>query len=330
MSMESWDFLTGLGVDLPALQVPIINRLQLSAANGKLLERRLQPGGFGISRYTLDGILAKLAIKEGVTVLEQAKVNEVHFDGQVFQVHHSGTETRAKVVVGCFGKRSNLDIRMKRPFVEATKNRLNNYIGIKYHVRTDFPVDTIALHNFPGGYCGIVKIENGLCNICYLATAGDLQKAGGQIRLLEEKIVFQNPLLKEVMSQSEMVFREPLTISQISFDKKSQVEDHMLMSGDAAGLITPLCGNGMSMALHAGKIAATVIDSFLREKISRLEMEQQYTREWNRNFAGRLRMGRRLQWLFNSSRLSGAAISLLRPFPALADWIIGQTHGRRF
>ena len=35
------------------------------------------------------------------------------------------------------------------------------------------------------------------------------------------------------------------------------------MVGDAAGMITPLCGNGMSMALHASKIAATQINLFL-------------------------------------------------------------------
>ena len=66
-----------------------------------------------------------------------------------------------------------------------------------------------------------------------------------------------------------MLWQEPVTISQISFDKKNLVEDHVLMIGDAAGMITPLCGNGMSMALHASKIAAEQINNFLENKISR-------------------------------------------------------------
>ena len=36
ISLESWDFLNFLGVDLAALQVPVIRKLQVSAASGKL------------------------------------------------------------------------------------------------------------------------------------------------------------------------------------------------------------------------------------------------------------------------------------------------------
>ena len=39
-----------------------------------------------------------------------------------------------------------------------------------------------------------------------------------------------------------------------SFAPKKPVEEHILMSGDAAGLITPLCGNGMAMAIRSAKI----------------------------------------------------------------------------
>ena len=73
-----------------------------------------------------------------------------------------------------------------------------------------------------------------------------------------------------------MLWKEPVVISQISFDKKNLIEDHVLMIGDAAGMITPLCGNGMSMALHASKIAAEQITKFLEGTISRELMEQNY------------------------------------------------------
>ncbi len=41
--------------------------------------------------------------------------------------------------------------------------------------------------------------------------------------------------LKKYLAESEFIFQEPVTISQISFDKKKQVENHVLMLGDAAG-----------------------------------------------------------------------------------------------
>ena len=73
----------------------------------------------------------------------------------------------------------------------------------------------------------------------------------------------------------------------------------MLMIGDAAGMITPLCGNGMSMALHASKIATKEVTRFLRNEISREEMERQYEKQWQVLFAGRLRMGRSIQRMFS-------------------------------
>src|SRR5204863_2280291 len=104
--------------------------------------------------------------------------------------------------------------------------------------------------------------------------------------------------------KSQWLYDAPLTISQISFDKKSQIEDHVLMIGDAAGMITPLCGNGMSMALHGSKIAADLIDQFLQNKISRTQLEKMYSRQWKRQFGRRLKIGRIVQRLFGRNYLT--------------------------
>jgi flavin-dependent dehydrogenase len=330
ISLESWDFLYGLGVDLDAMNVPIITKLQVSSVNGKLLEQALPLGGFGISRYRLDNILAEIAKAEGVCVMENTKVNDIEFAGDDFTIDTSLKQYRAKLVAGSYGKRSNIDIKWKRPFTVATKNKLNNYIGVKYHIKSDFPADTIALHNFKNGYCGIVKIEDDNYNLCYLTTADNLQKSKGDIKQMEQTILSENPHLKKIFAESKITFVAPLTISQISFDKKSQVENHILMVGDAAGMITPLCGNGMSMALHGSKIAATNIHDFLQEKTIRAEMEKQYNLQWNLQFANRLKTGRRIQRIFGSKQLTNFFITLAKPFPKLINYLVKQTHGKPF
>src|SRR5436190_18160453 len=58
ISLESWDFLVGLGLDLDTMNLPVISRVQVSAPNGKLLDHKLPLGGFGISRFLLDHRLA--------------------------------------------------------------------------------------------------------------------------------------------------------------------------------------------------------------------------------------------------------------------------------
>src|SRR6476646_7323604 len=160
-----------------------------------------------------------------------------------------------------------------RAFVKKKPNKLNNYLGVKYHVTTNFPQDTIALHNFKDGYCGISRVEENKYCVCYLTTAQNLTASNNSIAVMEKNILHKNPLLKQIFESSEIIYDSPITISQISFDNKSQIEDHVLMVGDAAGMITPLCGNGMSMAFHGSKLAADAIQLFLRHKIPRKEME---------------------------------------------------------
>jgi flavin-dependent dehydrogenase len=120
-----------------------------------------------------------------------------------------------------------------------------------------------------------------------------------------------------------------LTISQISFEQKQPVENHILMIGDTAGLIHPLCGNGMAMAIHSAKIAAEVIDDFLKEKIkSRATLEQIYTQHWNKNFKSRLRTGRLLAKILLKPKLSNVAFRIVMIAPFLLPLIIKNTHGK--
>lgn len=330
ISLESWDFLQRLGLDLNVLNVSHIKRLCVSAINGKSFEQELPLGGFGISRYKLDHTLAQLALQSGVIIKEQVRVNDIQFSNEGFFINSSGGDFKANLVAGCYGKRSNLDIKWKRPFSVAKKNKLNNYIGVKYHVRYNFPADLIALHNFRKGYCGISKVEGDQYCLCYLTTADNLQNSSNDIKKMEQTLLSVNPHLKKIFSECEKIREEPVIISQISFDKKTLVEDHVLMIGDAAGMITPLCGNGMSMALHASKIAAEQIRQFLSGTITREQMEQTYSAKWKKLFESRLRMGRRLQRLFDSQRLTSFMISLGRSFPILIRALIRKTHGQPF
>ena len=330
ISLESWDFLVRLGVDLPSLQLPIIKKLEVTTINGKCMKQPLPLGGFGISRYLLDSILADIAKQAGVTLMENTRVDSIEFNGAEFIISTPGKIFNASIACGSYGKRSNLDIKWKRPFTIASKNKLNNYIGVKYHVRGNFPGDTIALHTFQNGYCGIGKIENDKYNLCYLTTASNLKKSNGSILQMEESILYKNPFLKEIFSSAEKCPGEPVTISQISFDKKTSVENHVLMAGDAAGMITPLCGNGMSMALYGAKLAVENIDLFLRGKISRKRMEEQYARQWQSQFSRRLLMGRRIQRLSGNPLLMNLFISAGNSFTPFTQWLIGQTHGKPF
>lgn len=328
ISMESWDFLTALGLPLGEWNLPRIREVIISAPDGKSIKEKLQPGGFGISRFKLDAALAVLAREAETILMENTKVNGIEFQKEFFNISSSSGLFRARTVCGSFGKRSNLDVKWKRSFIHSSRKK--NYVGVKYHVRANFPEQEIALHNFSGGYCGISKVEDNRYCLCYLTLAENLKKSGQSITEMEDRILKKNPRLRELFSQVYVLYDQPLTISQISFAKKTQVENHILFAGDAAGMITPLCGNGMSMALRGSKIAASCLEMFLGNVYSRKKMETEYQRQWNRAFAKRLRMGRFLQHFFGNPFLSGLLISLLKPFPSIVRALIRKTHGDPF
>jgi flavin-dependent dehydrogenase len=336
ISMESWNFLESLGLPFSTLSLPKIDTLNLTAPNGKSFTTKLPLGGFGISRYKIDNLLSALAKESGVHLLDETKVENAYFAEDRFLVnyfskHNKGIEQiEATVCCGAYGKRSNLDVKWKREFLLKTDPRIDNYIAVKYHVKTSWPANIIGLHNFRNGYCGISQIEEEKYCLCYLTTAANLKKNNNSISSMQENILFRNPVLREIFSSSKFLFSFPITISQISFGKKSLVENNILMLGDAAGMITPLCGNGMSMALNASKLATLCIGEFLDKKISRNEMAGRYKILWNKEFSTRLTTGRILQRFFGSEFLSNVFVTGFKTFPFLAQSIIRKTHGKSF
>jgi len=165
-------------------------------------------------------------------------------------------------------------------------------------------------------------------NICYLADYQSFQQFKN-IDTFQREVLFQNPLLREVFENAEPVFQKPLTISQISFLPKNPVDNHILMSGDAAGMIHPLCGNGMAMAIHSAKILSELIEKYFGKQInSRIALELEYTRQWNQEFQKRLLAGRIFQTFFSSENLSKVMMSGLMMVPKLLPFFIKQTHGK--
>ena len=147
---------------------------------------------------------------------------------------------------------------------------------------------------------------------------------------MERNILMKNPQLQKLLLEATILPGFPIAISQINFQPKTQVENGVLMLGDAAGMITPLCGNGMSIALHTAKIASDLLHRFLQGDLTKSELEKAYTQQWKRHFSRRLRIGRLLQRFFGSNRLSNVFVLLFRVFPFLSGPVIRSTHGKPF
>ena len=323
ISNEVLPYLESLGLDIKSLKPTHIEKLSFSLLSGKSIDVKLPLGGFGISRYTLDQYLFDEATARGCKIVQET-VADISFADNSFTIVTNLNSYTASIVLGAFGKRSNLDLKLKRNFIQ----KKSNWLGVKAHYKLDFPNDLVGLHHFRGGYCGVSKVENDLVNICYLSNY-ETFKQFKSISDYQNSVLSQNSNLKEIFNRADLQFEKPLTISQVSFEKKNSIDNHIVMIGDTAGLIHPLCGNGMAMAIHSAKIASDLVTEFSAGKIkSRAQFETEYLRQWEFNFSKRLKIGRLLSRILQQEKLADLVLRILIVFPFLLPIIIKNTHGK--
>jgi flavin-dependent dehydrogenase len=325
ISNEVLPYLTSLGIDPFVWGAQQISEFELTSVNGKSAQMQLDLGGFGISRFSFDHQLAQYAQSLGVELIEDCEVEQIEFCKERFEIRSARKNLEAQWVFCAHGKRSKLDYTFKRDFV----SKRSPYVGVKYHIRCDHPRARISLHNFENGYCGISEVENGVKNLCYLVHR-DAVRAHGQIRELEQAVLCRNPYLRHIFEHAQFLFAKPEVVNEITFERKEPVLSHMLMIGDAAGMITPLCGNGMAIGIHAAKLACNAVLTWNGQEATRPQIENAYRQQWNGAFAARLWTGRQIQRLFGGETTSNLAVGLARHVPPVARFLMAKTHGQPF
>ena len=325
ISNEVLPYLNSLGINPINEGAKQITKVHISTTKSNLIKGELPLGGFGMSRYFLDNLLVKKAHLNSVQILKDT-VDSIHFKKDSFTITTKSYGVfQSKITIGAFGKRSSLDQKMKRKFIQ----KKSPYLAVKIHVKGVFPENLVALHNFKGGYCGVSKVEDNAINVCYITEYRSFKKHKN-ITDFQEQVVFKNEHLRKIFKESTPVFDKPLTISQVSFQTKNPVEDHIIMCGDTAGMIHPLCGNGMGMAISSARLASVRILQFLNGEIkTREDLEKQYLRDWNKEFKIRLKTGHFIAWLFRNQTISQIAYSILKRIPSLLPKMIKFTHGKQ-
>ncbi|MFV8225812.1 NAD(P)/FAD-dependent oxidoreductase [Christiangramia aquimixticola] len=323
LSNEILPYLDFLGVELPSSS-PKIEKLSYSTHSGEKIECPLEMGGVGVSRYTLDELLYKRALELGCEV-KMETVTTIKFSTNRFLISTSKGNYQSDYVLGAYGKRSNLDKYLNREFIQ--KN--SGWLGVKNHyLNADFHNDMVSLHNFEGGYCGLSRTDLNTINVCYLTTYNSFKRYRDTTEF-KEKVLMQNPHLKRFFSNSRQVFERDISIAQISFGKRSLVKNHILMLGDSAGLIHPLSGNGMAMAIHSAKMAAESLLKFSISKENRELIENEYISVWNKNFNSRMWTGSMIQRILMNPGLATVSQKLLQLSPGVLKNLIRFTHGKK-
>jgi flavin-dependent dehydrogenase len=248
-----------------------------------------------------------------------------------FELEVSGAQSTARVsahaVLAAHGKRSAFDRLLGRHFL----GKHQPFMALKAHFYGPPVPNRIELHTFPGGYCGMSEIEGGAQVVCLLVHEHIFQQMRGPgAQGLDGFITWmmgQNGYLRSWLQKAVRIHDRWISTAQVPFGRKTIIEGDILMSGDAAGLIVPLAGNGIAMALEGGRLAAGWLARYLAGQIRVEELRQGYPAAWKQRFDLRLRLGRAIQPMLLRPRLASIALRLMNTFPPVGQFLVEHTRG---
>ncbi|MGE0405443.1 MAG: NAD(P)/FAD-dependent oxidoreductase [Candidatus Korobacteraceae bacterium] len=330
LSPESLRLLEELLGDTALLKsAPRIARARV-LAGADVVETALSPPAASVSRYELDYALWHAAEKAGVECWLGVEAKSVSLDvaqsiagkADGFRVHVLSTAKqgaashdnmlRAKAVIDSTGRWSNLRETHHAP--EET------WVGIKAHFHAHGPEreagNSVDLYLFPQGYCGVQPAGDGLVNACAMvrASAGlgnSLEKVFAANAELWERSRNWSPAM-DVVATAPLFFRPP-----------QPVRSGILLAGDAAGFIDPFVGDGISMALRSGVLAAECLS---RHGWHARPAAQDYQQRYDRELLPVFRNARRIRRMLALPAPLRCGVLALARMPGVAKYAVRSTR----
>jgi flavin-dependent dehydrogenase len=246
LSGEADALLGRLGFDLARLGGAPIDRVRLRLGT-RVADARLGFVATGISRRVLDAALLEHAeargadVRRGVTVRSLAEA----------QAMAAGVP-----LLLATGKHE------LRGAARARAGTRDDLVGFKMFFRAPGlarrlagAVEVVLLE---GGYAGLQPVEGGRLNLCLLVSRARLAELGGRWAGLWPALLAEPALAP--LGDAEMLLARPLAISAVPYGYRAQAgEPGLWRLGDQAAVIPSFCGDGMSIALRSGGLAAAML-----------------------------------------------------------------------
>jgi flavin-dependent dehydrogenase len=268
----------------------------------------VQPPAASITRYVLDAALWQAAEEAGVECSQQVGGHAIEGAGP-FTVASAEGEFRTSCVVDASGRWSKLG--------NALEPAPDKCIGLKRHFAASQEAGSTDLYFFPGGYCGVQPVAPGVVNACAMVrseVAASLDQVFALHPALRERSREWQPVMREIAT-SPLVFRAPVCESE-----------GVLRAGDAAGFIDPFVGDGISLALRTGALAAQCLAEVWRgvvpARVATGRYRAAYEAKFMPVFQNAARLRRLLQW---PALLQVSVLQLLRA-PVVARYVLRKTR----
>ena len=318
VSAESLDLLAGLlGRTVVAAEILRIPEARLFV-DGSVISTPVAPAAASIARFDLDADLWQAAEGCGVDTRLQTSVENISGSGP-FRLTTSAGEFVSQAVICAAGRWSNLSPKSNH----TNGHSHEKWLGVKAHFAEDSPHASVDLYFFEGGYCGVQPVRmagshDGRINACAMVRAD-------VARTLPEVFARSSQLAERSRGWEPLM--EPVTTSPLVFHEPNPTQDGMLLTGDAAGFVDPFVGDGISLALRSGALAAECLIPFFHGQISLPEATEQYVRVYERRLAPVFRNSSRLRRLLNLPRpLRRSVVGVLGRVPRVTRHLVRMTR----
>lgn len=317
LSFDALPILEHLGVatELDRHRAPAIDRCRV-VGRRHIYEFTFPTPARGVSRLLLDDLLCRTALTSGAGDWTGWTAVQIDPDRRRVFLQRGEDEAtiQARLLVGAWGRWGRFDAHLARGFV---RDRSHRHFGFKRHYRPQMPADgAIDLYSFRSGYLGVSAVEGGLTNICGLVHADRLTGLKGRWDAFVEAIRNEEPRLDRLYETHDPAHEDFLSSEPVIFRPRSPVEQGILMIGDASGIVDPLTGNGMAMAIQSAVLAAPfVVGGDLAG----------YRRAHGAFFERRISWSRRIAHLLSRPGLLEAALTT-RPPAAAGQFLLRKTR----
>src|SRR6266850_5221023 len=202
-----------------------------------------QSGALGLSRAEMDNRLLERARETGVDVLEETLVSSLlreadRVTGVRLKSGDVLNDIAAPVVIDATGRTRALVRRLEDHKIKPGRQR--PLVAFKAHLEdAQVASGSCEIYFYPGGYGGLSSVENGLSNLCFIASAADVRACHADAETVMRNIVTKNLRAARTLAHPR-VRSEWLAVSLESFGRREPVPmDGLLMIGDAAAFIDP-------------------------------------------------------------------------------------------
>jgi flavin-dependent dehydrogenase len=327
VSAESLDLLAGL---LGGTSTALLDEaLRIPEArlffDGHSITTQVNPSAASIARFDLDAALWRAAEAAGVIGKLQTTVERITGNGP-FQIFTSTGEFHARTVINANGRWSNLRKQSSDADRDsATREGNSKWVGLKAHFAEPSPLLSVDLYFFDGGYCGVQPVvlagtssSEGRVNACAMVRS-DVARSLADV-------FAQHPQLK-ARAQTWQMLMEPVSTSPLIFCEPVPVAGAILMAGDAAGFVDPFVGDGISLALRSGALAAECLASFFKGRLPLAEAAQQYGNSYRQRLLPVFRNSSRIRRLLSLPRQVRRTVGhLLETTPSVSRLLVRLTR----